>query len=126
LTINTKRFQSHCGYVRLQSGFGHSCVHCTALTMDCAHMEWGISLLSDTLVESTLFPCHFNVITLNQHGKDVDLTSVPSGTEHNHVKLTQIVASSLLLQDFTFPVSLLCFFKYCTAQPYLWIVQQTQ
>ena len=32
-----------------------------------------------TLVESTLFPSHFNEITLTQRGIDVELTSVPSG-----------------------------------------------
>ena len=32
-----------------------------------------------TLVEATLFPHHFNEITLNQRGIDIELTSVPSG-----------------------------------------------
>ena len=32
-----------------------------------------------TLVESMLFPRHFNEITLNQLRIDVELTSVPSG-----------------------------------------------
>ena len=32
-----------------------------------------------TLVESTLFPCHFHTIKLNQCGIDVELTSVSSG-----------------------------------------------
>jgi hypothetical protein len=39
----------------------------------CFHSTW------HTLVESTLFPHHFNEITLNQRGIDVELTSVPSG-----------------------------------------------
>jgi hypothetical protein len=35
-----------------------------------------------TLVESMLFPLHFNEIMLNQRGIDVELTSVPSGIIH--------------------------------------------
>ena len=35
--------------------------------------------IGHTLVELTLFPCHFNKMTLNQSGIDVKLKSVPSG-----------------------------------------------
>jgi hypothetical protein len=33
----------------------------------------------ETLVESTLFPRHFNENMLNQRGKDAEFKSVPSG-----------------------------------------------
>ena len=38
---------------------------------------YGCRLTGSTQVESTVFPGHFNQITLNQRGIDVELTSVP-------------------------------------------------
>ena len=39
----------------------------------------GHNPLGTTLVESMVFPRHFNGVTLRQRGIDVELTSVPSG-----------------------------------------------
>ena len=41
-------------------------------TVTCVLLCLLILATGHTLVESTLFPCHFNEITLNQRGIDVD------------------------------------------------------
>ena len=43
-------------------------------------LRWKKLPTGHTLVDSTLFPCHFNEISLNQCGIDASLTFVPNGS----------------------------------------------